>query len=336
MKTRLPSITVLIVTFNNQSTLNECLSRIVAQDYPKNKIEYLVVDGGSTDTTRTICRSYGFKVIKSSIPRNAEAQRGIGVKRARHNLIVSLDADNFLPHAQWFRQMVQPFIDDPQVVHAHTIHYGYRVSDSLFNRYVGLFGMADPVVYYVGKPDRLPIYINSWTTGSVVRETNEYYIVDFDLASLPTVGCNGVVYKRDLLLRYARSSPSEFLHIDVFADLVSFGFNRFAVVKNDVIHHTAVTISRLIAKRLAFLDSYYLTDTERRYLIFDPRKLQDRMKLLRFIIYTLTGIKPFIDSLRGYFSKPDLAWFVHPIVCWIYLYTYGVAIIKRQLRKQYG
>ena len=42
----------------------------------------------------------------------------------------------------------------------------------------------------------------------------------------------------------------------------------------------------------------------------------------------ITFLKPFTDSMRGYFSIRDRAWFIHPIMCWAYLYSYGVATIK--------
>jgi glycosyltransferase involved in cell wall biosynthesis len=330
-KDSLPSITVLIVTLNNEKTLPECLRRIVMQDYPEKKIEYLAVDGGSADKTVEIFEKYNFTVIESPIKKDAEAQRGIGLAKARHNLIVSLDADNYLPTDQWLKQMVQPFIDDPTCVHANTMHYGYRKEDSVFNRYVGLFGMADPVVFYVGKPDRLPRYQKEWKLGTIVKETKGYYLIDFKKETLPTVGCNGVVYRKDLLLKYAQSSPNEFLHIDVFADLIDFGFTRFAIVKNDVIHHTAVTITRLVQKRLAFLDAYYLSPVKRRYRIYDPAKKSDKIRLLLFVLYTITWVKPFFDSVRGFLVIRDIAWFVHPIVCWIYLYTYGLASLRKKL-----
>lgn len=327
--TEWPMVTVMIVTLNNERTLRECLERIQSQNYPKDTIEYLGIDGGSTDRTKVIFKEFGFRVVQSPIPRDAEAQRGIGIKEAKHNLIVSLDADNFLPSTNWIREMVQPFMDDPTVVHAHTMYYGYRKEDSVFNRYVGLFGMADPVVFYVGRPDRLPRYTREWTLGSIVKETSAYYLLDFTQDTLPTVGCNGVVYRRDVLLKYAKSSPQEFLHIDVFADLIAAGQHRFAVVKNDMIHHTAVTIGRLIEKRLAFLDTYYLSPIQRRYLIYDPKKTKDRIRLFLFVFYTVTGVKPLFDSVRGFLIIPDSAWFVHPLVCWIYLYTYGLAAMKK-------
>lgn len=333
---QLSPITILIVTLNNERTLARCLSAIAAQDYPKKNIEYLNIDGGSTDGTKKLLRRFGFRVIDSPVGKNAEAQRGVGLKLAKHNLIASLDADNYLPHKKWLRRMVQPFMDDQKIVHAGTLHFRYQKNDALFNRYNALFGAIDPIVFYLGRPDRVPQYVREWTKGTIIKKMTDYVSVEFNRDTLPTVGCNGVVYRKDLLVKHAQSDPAHFLHIDVFADLVARGYNRFAVVNTDVIHDTAVSLSFLMKKRIAFLSSYYLkTGVKRRYLIYDPSQAGDRWKLFLYIFYTVTLVKPLLDGLRGFFYLPDPAWFLHPVVCWVYLYAYGAATIKKMfvLRK---
>ena len=326
----LPKISIVVITLNNQRSIAKCAQSICSQNYPKGLIEFLNIDGGSTDETGEILKSFGFKIIKSPIKRNAEAQRAIGLKLARNNLIVSLDADNYLPNRDWLRQMVKPFSDDQEIIHAGTLHYKYLKNESLFNRYCSLFGVLDPIVYYIGRPDRLPQNKRKWTSGKILKETKDYYLVEFTKNSLPTVGCNGVVYRKDLLMKHAKSDPSNFLHIDIFADLVEKGFKRFAVVKNDVIHDTAVSLPMLMKKRISFLFNYYLeSKVKRRYLIYNPKRNEDNLKLMLFIIYTVTLVKPVIDSIRGYRSVHDYAWFLHPLICWIYLLSYGAAIIKR-------
>jgi len=334
----LSKITILIVTLNNKRTLCNCLKSIQEQDYPKQLIEYLNVDGGSTDGSVTIMKKFGFKVVPSPIKRNAEAQRAVGVKLAQNKLIVSLDADNYLPNKNWLRQMVKPFLENPNLVHANTLHYTYRQEDSIFNRYCALFGTVDPIVYYIGRPDRLSWIFNQWRLGENIENRGSYFLVRFSEKTLPTVGCNGVVYRKDLLLKYTKSKPRQFTHIDVFIDLIRKGYQEFAVVKNDIIHDTAHSFKNLLKKRMLFLSEYYFKQNrERRYKIYDPTKIPDNLKLLLFIVYTLTIIKPLVDSFRGYLRIRDLAWFLHPFVCFIYLFAYGQASLKHLfLRKQDG
>lgn len=334
---KLANISIIIVTYNNERTIKKCLEAIKRQDYPRNQIEYLNIDGGSSDKTLSILKSGGFKSIKSPIKRNAEAQRAVGIKAAKHNLIVSIDADNYLPNSNWLQQMVKPFIEDPNIIHANTMHYTYLAKDSLYNRYCSLFGLLDPIVYYVGNPDRMPQFIKKWKKGKVLKETDNHYLVEFSKKNLPTVGCNGVVYRKDILLKYAKSDPSQFLHIDVFVDLIERGYNRFAIVKNDIIHDTAVDLSMLLKKRIAFLTNYYLkaggAGPKRRYYIYNPKNFKDNMRLFLFILYSITLIKPILDSFRGFLSVRDWAWFLHPFVCLVYFYAYSAATTRHLIKK---
>lgn len=327
MLNSLPKISVVIVTLNNEKTLPCCLESIKNQDYPQELIEYVNIDGGSIDGTKELMEKYGFRVVDSPIKKNAEAQRAIGLREAKNEIIISLDADNYLPNPNWFRQMVQPFMEDKEIVYSQTLHYAYRKEDSLFNRYCALFGVSDPVAYYVGKPDRLSWHSDQWKLGDKIEDRGSYYKVEFSEKNLPTVGCNGIAVRKDILLNHANSSPEQFLHIDVYVDLIRNGYNKFAIVKNDVIHATANTLRNLMKKRIAFLSYYFGQTAERRYLIYNPRKIKDNFRMFLFVLYTVTFIKPFFDSLRGYLKIKDVAWFVHPIACWAYLYAYGKATV---------
>lgn len=59
---KLPKISIVVVTLNNQRTLEECVKRIKEQDYPRELIEYLNIDGGSTDNTT----SKGLEILEEA------------------------------------------------------------------------------------------------------------------------------------------------------------------------------------------------------------------------------------------------------------------------------
>lgn len=48
---RYPTISVLIATFNSHNTMELCLDSVRSQDYPQDKIEIILADGGSKDDT---------------------------------------------------------------------------------------------------------------------------------------------------------------------------------------------------------------------------------------------------------------------------------------------
>jgi glycosyltransferase involved in cell wall biosynthesis len=53
-----PNISVLIPTLNAASVLESCLKSIRSQNYPQEKLEIIVADGGSTDATVGIASNY--------------------------------------------------------------------------------------------------------------------------------------------------------------------------------------------------------------------------------------------------------------------------------------
>lgn len=53
---RLPELGICILTLNSEVTIGYVLNFLLNQDYPKDKVRYLLVDGGSSDTTLKIAR----------------------------------------------------------------------------------------------------------------------------------------------------------------------------------------------------------------------------------------------------------------------------------------
>lgn len=58
MENDVPFISIIIPCRNEEENLSDCLDSILAQDYPKEKVEIIVVDGMSQDRTREIIESY--------------------------------------------------------------------------------------------------------------------------------------------------------------------------------------------------------------------------------------------------------------------------------------
>ena len=55
-----PLVSVITAVFNGAGTIKECIESVLSQDYPH--IEYIVVDGGSTDGTIEVLREYETRI----------------------------------------------------------------------------------------------------------------------------------------------------------------------------------------------------------------------------------------------------------------------------------
>lgn len=328
MKTNFyPKISILMPTLNSGEKIKTCLDSIDKQEYPKNKIEVIIVDGGSHDDTLKIASQYSFiKIFKTSLP-GPEAGRATALKKAKGEFIVIIDSDNFLPNKNWLKEMVTPLLQDKSLVGSQTLHYAYIKKESLLNRYFALFGVNDPVAYYLGKADRMPHFDNHWRGSGKVVDRGDYLVVDFKDKQIPTMGSNGAVFKREIYQK-GRVGLDECFHIDVIQDVVNLGYTKFAFVKNNIIHSTAMTLSSLIKKRIRYLNMYYAGEVEkRRYLVFNPKSFKDKVNLFKFIFYTVTFIEPLSQSIKGFLKVHDPAWFLHPLICWIFLISYTSSII---------
>src|SRR3989338_697972 len=53
-----PSITVVVPAHNEQDTVFDCLNSLHGSNYPQSKLEIIVVNDGSTDSTAAIARKF--------------------------------------------------------------------------------------------------------------------------------------------------------------------------------------------------------------------------------------------------------------------------------------
>lgn len=331
-KENLPSLSIIIVIKNVERTIAGVLERIAIQDYPQDKIEILVIDGKSTDRSLDIIKSFKLpiKIYQSEYPDDPESSRAVGLKKAKGDIVVYIDSDNYLPHSRWIRKMIIPFQEHPEIVGSEVWKYGYRKEDNYLNRYFALIGSADTAAMALGTADKVPYLYDHWNLyGEIIREEKNYFIIEFQIGYFPTIGSNGFFVWRKLLLK-AKSDPLYYVHTDIPIDLAHLGYRKYAIVKDTIIHDTAESMLKFLRKRGHYMRILYQQRAKyRRYLIFDPKRLRDWYYLILYIIFASTFIQPFLVSLRGYIKKRDPAWFVHPVFSFLLMLTYGWAVISR-------
>ena len=331
-----PTISVVIATYNSDRTIERCLRSIRSQEYPQHNIEIILADGGSSDRTKTIAKKYNARVIEID-PRlqNAEYNKSIGIQKARHEILAMIDHDNVLPYPLWFKSMLEPFLEHKDVVGVETLRYHYDPHTSVLDRYFALFGAGDPLVWYLGKTDRLSYMFDTYNLAGVAQDRGNYYLVQFNSDNIPTIGANGFLVRRQLLLDYAHTSPGKYFDMDVNVDLIKKGFNKYAFVKNSILHLTGYgSVWCFLQRRMLFMTQYHLS-TEgirrqniRRYGILNWK---EKLHLIWIIILSITFVIPFFDSLRGWRRIRDSAWFLHPFLCFSFVVLYGWVIIKHQI-----
>jgi succinoglycan biosynthesis protein ExoA len=92
----LPFATLVIPCRNEEKHIAQCLESILANDYPKDRMEILVLDGLSEDRTPEIVLGYAERYEQVRLVDNPErhipAAMNVGIRKARGDTIIKMDA----------------------------------------------------------------------------------------------------------------------------------------------------------------------------------------------------------------------------------------------------
>jgi glycosyltransferase involved in cell wall biosynthesis len=88
-----PSLSVIIITKNEEDSILACLSSVQWVD------EIVVLDSGSTDRTVEICQAFGAKVEVTKDWQGFGKQKNRALALATHDWVLSIDADERVSEA---------------------------------------------------------------------------------------------------------------------------------------------------------------------------------------------------------------------------------------------
>jgi succinoglycan biosynthesis protein ExoA len=110
---RLPLISVIVPVRNEARFIASTIGQLMAQDYPVDRFEVLVVDGRSSDETRAIVESLAAEHPSIRVLDNpgllSSAARNIGIAAARGELIVVVDGHCELEGRAYLRNVASAF-----------------------------------------------------------------------------------------------------------------------------------------------------------------------------------------------------------------------------------
>jgi glycosyltransferase involved in cell wall biosynthesis len=107
-----PKISIVTVSYNSRNTISETIESVLSQTYPH--IEYIIVDGNSTDGTIEIIKSYGNRITKFI----SESDNGIyhamnkGIKLSTGDIVGILNSDDVLSDTNILEIIAQSFINN--------------------------------------------------------------------------------------------------------------------------------------------------------------------------------------------------------------------------------
>lgn len=320
-----PVVSIVIPVYNEENYIAKCLDSIISQDYDKNLLEVLLVDGNSNDKTAHIIKDYTakhnyIKLLKNE-KRTIQHGSNIGIKNAKGEYIVRMDA-----HAEYANDYVSKSIEyiqktgamnvgGPTVVRGKT-----PVQKVIASSYTSPFALGSNTYYkedYEG-------YSNSVSWGTFKREDllkiglyDERLVkTDDDDLNFRINQSGGKVFITPQIksVYYPRDT-----YLGLFKQYFSYGMWKVAVIKK---HKKPSRIVHLIPMLFVLFLCLGLILS----LIFKPLSVLYLAVILLYLV--LNAYFSFTKkNLKGILSKLRLFW-VHIVLHVSYGLGFWVGIFK--------
>ncbi len=145
-----PAVTVIVPTRDRAGDLDECLGALARMDYPRDRVEVIVVDDGSTDSDAVakVVSRHGGRLLMNACNRGPSYSRNRAAREATGEILALLDSD-CVADPGWLRELA-PYFSWERVgaVGGRTVGY---YTESRLDRYEAVSSPLDMGRYLVVK-----------------------------------------------------------------------------------------------------------------------------------------------------------------------------------------
>ena len=145
-------VSIITVCFNSSATIRDTIESVLEQDY--QDIEYIIVDGGSKDSTMDIVNEYSDQVatIVSEPDKGIYDAMNKGIRLATGDVVGILNSDDFFTTKQSVSRIISGFDEHTDAVYADLVYvkqhdtskFSRLYSSANFSRWKIRFGFMIP------------------------------------------------------------------------------------------------------------------------------------------------------------------------------------------------
>lgn len=156
--TELPAVSIMIPAHNEELVIEKTIRTLLASDYPHAKLEIIVLNDGSTDSTAEILDRLAaeFPLIRPVHIPKGEGGKGKaavlnrGLKLVRHEMIAIYDADN-QPQPSSLRYLASQFVLEPGLGAALGKFRTLNRKKNLLTRFINIEGLSFQWIVQAGR-----------------------------------------------------------------------------------------------------------------------------------------------------------------------------------------
>lgn len=310
-----PAISIVIATFNGEKTLPAVLESIKKQTFPQKRIEILIIDGGSSDSTLEIAKKHRCKIVHNQ---GIEPVGGkiLGYKEAKGDYLIFIDQDEVVKNVNSIKNKYIIFKNNSKVKAVIGSGYSNPRNSNFITSYINEYG--DPFTYFLYRNSKNEKYFIQELRGmfKVLCEDDVSVIFDFTKDGFLFYELGAANSMIDL--KYTKEKYPHY-NVDVFSHLLQHFISNgdfVAVSKNDpVVHYSSTSLVNYSNKiRWRVKNNIYHTTGigVSGYLgreKYHPLYLKTKKYL--FLPYAYSFIFPIVDSVFLACNRKDIGYLLH-------------------------
>jgi glycosyltransferase involved in cell wall biosynthesis len=282
-------------TLNVEALLDNALSSIARQTYPRDRYEIILADAHSTDRTREIGKKFD-AIILDDNGKNMEEGKRLALQHATGEYIVFVDADNEITHPDYIELAVKALAANPQALGVEGYYLPSPKMGSFCAYITALLHISDPICWLMSANPRLVARVGEVERWSLPPGTYSY-----------PLGANGFVYRRADLQSVQANEKFQDTHVAM--SLMKSGKREWLRIRGRGVHHYYVqTLWGFVKKRRRATVHFLRVQEE---MPVNWMKEKPPVPLWLAAVYCVTFIGPLWHTVLGLIRDRDARWLWH-------------------------
>ncbi|RKY29729.1 MAG: hypothetical protein DRP67_06060 [Candidatus Omnitrophota bacterium] len=302
------------------------LKSIRSQNYPQDRIEILIIDGGSKPEVLEVCKKYGAKIYfnEKGLAEGRGMGKDQGIWKAKGKYIVIAESDIELIGNEWINNMITPLEENPNLFGSVPRLY-VKKNDNIVNRYLSYVGV-DPFAIYRALDAQLSLGLVK------TEDMGSYYKVSLDPDNPYCMGSNGFCFRKSLIKIVGDYNQD----VEFIARLAKHNFLEFAIPKEAKIFHKNVKgFIEFLRKRIKWTKDYS------KIYIHEKKNFKWITRRDKFFIYVAKNLLVFPNipvAVEKMLYYRDICWILHPFLLFIstFINVFFTLQSKEMIREVFG
>lgn len=297
-----PKVSFVLLTFNGGDGVRTSIESVKKQDYPKNKIEIVVVDNGSTDDSVAIAKNLGARVFiepKGTLYSNWV----VGLHEVTGEYMFYLEQDIILRGKNFIKEMIKPMLKDTRLMATLTREYPRR----------DMHWVTKFLSYHYSQCDPLLEFLFDKLESKFVEDHKNYKVCKFDEKLQPA--CR-MFYRIEYLKKTPNWAAKNYFDHDFVINCVRSGFPYFGYVPEPGYYHYHVRdFKHFLQKRVRNMHMHYFDYYDKSdYITLNTKDRSQVIKIIAFTIYANSFVLPAIRGFFRFLQHRDWVLLTEPVI----------------------